>query len=145
MGGQTRSWQGCAEVGESRRVFLALLDQERVSRGGDIGAGFWRGRRCQVKEKSLWEGVSAQAKKGRHVGLLLCVGAQEGGQAGPCGGVAVRLEEDEEVGKASLGSWDFVLGWGGSGEPWKGLEQGKTRSELELELEKRDWMPVAGR
>lgn len=47
------------------------------------------------------------------------------------------------MGKASFGSSDFVLEWGGSGEPWKGLEQGKTRSELQPELEERDWTPVA--
>ena len=45
--------------------------------------------------------------------------------------------------KANLSSLDFVLGWGGSGEPWKDLEQGKTRSELEPVIEKGDWKPVA--
>lgn len=43
-------------------LLLALLGQGRASRGGDIGTGSWRGRRCQAKEMSTWEGVSAQAK-----------------------------------------------------------------------------------
>lgn len=46
-------------------------------------------------------------------------------------------------GQGQFGNSDFVLERGGSGEPWKGLEQGKTRSELQPELEEGNWMPVA--
>lgn len=38
--------------------------------------------------------------------------------------------------KTSRSSLDFVLGWGGSKEPWKDVEQGKAWSELEPEMER---------
>lgn len=79
-------------------VFFGFAGSGRgFQRRGDVGPGSWRNRKCQAKVKSTWEGVSVPAKKGRHAGVLLCVGVQEEGLSGPgCGGGTVRLEADEE-------------------------------------------------
>lgn len=50
--------RGVPRWGSPGESFLALLVQEMVSKGRDIGAGSWRGRKYQAKEKSVWEDVS---------------------------------------------------------------------------------------
>lgn len=81
-------------------------------------AGTGKGFQRRGHWDRILEGQEVPSKGDEHVGgcfstskVLLCVGAQEGGRSRPCcDGVTVRLEEDEEVHKGSLGILDFVLG-----------------------------------
>lgn len=81
-------------------------------------AGTGKGFQRRGHWDRILEGQEVPSKGDEHVGgcfgtskVLLCVGAQEGGPSRPCcDGVTVRLEEDEEVHKGSLGILGFVLG-----------------------------------
>lgn len=46
--------RGVPRWGSTGESFLALLGQERVSEGGDIGSGSWRGRSTKQRRRACW-------------------------------------------------------------------------------------------